>query len=144
MKRFLITSPRFTGTAEIWYNFEGLLCHFDLNECVMDYNQIRYLLENISPDYETAKGLAAGTALKMVEMPFEITREDFEREYPYSRNYHLLVPYWPRMPKKEQVIAFFGAIQYRKYCERNASWYKPKIAYSWLTKKEYLNDWRKM
>jgi hypothetical protein len=144
MKRYLITSPKFTGTAEIWYNFEGLLCFIDLNECVMTYTQIEYLLAQISPDYETARGLAAGTALKMVEMPFEITLEEFKHEYPYSRNYHLLDAYWPKMPRREQVVAFFAAKQYRKYCERNAGWYKPKIAHAWLGKKEFLNDWRKM
>lgn len=144
MKRFVITSPRFPGTAEIWYSFDGLLCFIDMNDCVMNYQQVKYLLENISPDYETAKGLAAGTALTMTEVPFIITLDDFKREYPYSRNYHLLDPYWPTISKRNQVLAYFRAIQYRKYCERNAHWYKPKIAYSWLSKQEFLNDWRKM
>ncbi len=144
MKRFLITSPMFPGTAEIWYNFEGLLCYVDLNDCAMNWSQVKYLWQNISFDYESAKALATGTQLQMVESPFEITLEEFKLHYPYSRNYHLLDPYWPTLGKKIQAQAFFAAKQYRRYCERNEKWYKPKIAYSWLQKKEYLNDWRKM
>lgn len=145
MQRFIITSPKFTGTAEIWYNFEGMLCYINLNECIMDYEQIKYLLNRISPDVTQFMALRAGSTLEIKQEPFEITLEDFKREYPYSRNYHLLPAYWATMNKKERVIAFFAAIQYRKHCERNNI--KPpfiRIAATWLSKKEYLNDWRKM
>jgi hypothetical protein len=143
MKRFYISSAKFTGTAEIWYNQEGLLCFINLNDCLMDYRQIKYLIQNISPAYETAKGLAAGTELVMQENSFEITLEDFKREYPYSRNYHLLDSRWAKLNKKEQVTAYFSAIQYRNFLKRN-TWQNPMIADTWLSKKQYLNDWRKI
>lgn len=143
MKRFYITSPGFNGTAEIWYNYEGLLCYINLNDCVMNYTQIKYLLENISADYETAKVLATGTRLVMIEQDFEITLDDFKREYPYSRNYHLLESRWAKLNKKEQVAAYFSAIQYRQHLARN-KWQNPMIADTWLSKKQFLNDWRKL
>jgi hypothetical protein len=88
--------------------------------------------------------MLAGGNIQIKEEDFDISLEDFEREYPYSRNYHLLKALWPKLPKKEKVLAYFAAIQYRKYCERNAHWYKPKIAETWIKKQEYKNDWRKM
>lgn len=144
MRRFLITSPRFTGTIELWYNFEGLIARVDLCEAALDFTQLLYLLKNLSPDVIQFNGMLTGSNLEIKEVPFELSLDDFKREYPYSRNYHLLQPIWHTMSAKERVLAFFAAIQYRKYCERNSSWYKPKIAASWLQKKEFKNDWRKM
>jgi hypothetical protein len=143
MKRLNITSPGFTGTAEIWYNYDGLLCYINLNDCVMNFTQIKYLLANISVDYETATALAAGTKLEMTESDFAITLEDFKREYPYSRNYHLLENRWAKLNKKEQLTAYFSAIQYRQYLART-TWQNPMIADTWLARKQYLNDWRKL
>lgn len=142
MRRFLLTSEKFTGTAEVWYDFEGLLCHLNLTDCCMNYTQIKYLLQNLSPDVTTFHGMLTGTNIKIEEKPFELTLEDFKREYPNSRNYHLLNDIWPKTGIKVQTKAYFAAIQYRKYCERNAHWYTPKIAAFWFSKKEYLNDWR--
>lgn len=144
MKRYIITAPNFKGYVEIWYNFDGLLCFVNLNYCVLSIEQIRYLFMNLSPRLETVTAIQTGTALRVKEEPFEITLDDFKREYPYSRNFHLLDSFWPSMSKKHQALAYFAAIQYRNYCKANESWYKPKIAYSWLYKREYLNDWRKM
>ncbi len=144
MKRYLITSPAYKGYAEVWYNFEGILCFVNLNYCIMDYKQVKYLFQHLSPDVNQVMAIKEGTSLLIKEEPFEITVDDFKREYPYSRNFHLLDSFWPSMSKRHQALAYFAAIQYRQYCKANESWYKPKIAYSWLHKREYLNDWRKM
>jgi len=144
MRRFLITSPKVIGTAEIWYNFEGVLCKIDLLHTNMNFEQIKYLFTNLSPDIETFRGMLSASSLEIKEVAFEITVEDFLHEYPYSRNTHLVREWWPKATKKEQTRAFFAAIEYRNYCQRNAHWYKPKIAIGWLQKKEYLNDWKTM
>ena len=144
MRRFLITSEKVTGEIEVWYNFDGMLCRIDMVSASVDYRQIQYLLQNISPDLEQFKGMLSASSLQIKEVQFELTLDDFKREYPYSRNYHLLDKRWPMLTKRDQVKAFFAAIDYRKYCERNKTWYNPKIADTWLSKKEYLNDWKKM
>jgi hypothetical protein len=145
MRRFLIKSNRFDGTAELNYNDSETLCLIDCTKTNMNAETvyafkkavpvtIAILLEN--------KAFAAGTHI--IESDFEISQSDFEREYPYSRNYHLLDDLWPKIKKADQVKAYFSAIEYRKYCDRNKDWYKPRIAEAWLKKREYLNDWRKM
>jgi hypothetical protein len=144
MKKFLITSDKFKGTIEVVYNFDGVLTLIDLYDAELSYKQIQYLMHNLSPDVQQLRGMLTGTNLDIKEIAFEKTLEDFKREYPYSRNFHLLEPIWQRMEKKYHALAWYRAIQYRKYCERNNKWYKPKIAASWLNNKEYLNDWRNL
>lgn len=142
MKRFALTSEAFKGTAELWFNFEGLLCRMDFIDAELNYEQLQWLCQHIAPHVDTFQGVMP-KGIQVKELPFEITLDDFKREYPYSRNYHLLDAIWSRYTKKECVMIYFRAIDYRKYCERNA-WYKPQIAATWLNKQEYKNDWKKM
>ena len=92
---------------------------------------------------EAAIKMAFTSGTTVIEADFEISLEDFKREYPYSRNYHLLTDRWKKLTKTEQVEAYYAAIEYRKYCKRTM-WYNPMIADTWLSKKEFKNDWRKM
>lgn len=142
MKRFLLTSQKFTGTAEVWYNDAGLLARVDIVSAALEFRQIKFLLENVSPDIATFKGMLSGGTLAITEAPFEISVEDFCRVYPYSRNMHLVREWWPRQAAELHHRVYFVALDYADYCRRNASWYKPKIAITWLTKKEYLNNWK--
>jgi hypothetical protein len=144
MRRFIITSERIVSEIEVWYNFDGMLCRIDLVNTNLDYKKTQYLLQNLSPDVEQFKGMLSGASLVIKEVPFALTLDDFKREYPYSRNFHLLATRWSTLNAKEHVRAYFAAIDYRHYCERNNTWYKPKIADSWLAKKEFLNNWKTM
>lgn len=144
MRRLLITSPSFSGEAEAVYDQTGRLIRFDVSKTSMPKSIIRVFKEKIPPDISEIELAFKGTHATVVEADFEVSLDDFKREYPYSRNYHLLDALWPKMKKTEQVEAYFAAIEYRKYCERNTSWYKSQIAATWLNKKEFKNDWKKM
>ncbi len=142
MKRFLITSEKFTGIAELIYNGAGQLACIDMRQTLMDQDIMGHFKRSVPVLLaDLASSFKAGTTV--VEAEFEISLDDFKREYPYSRNYHLLQKRWEKMNKSEQVEAYYAAIDYRRYCQRN-DWYKPKIADSWLASREYKNDWKKM
>jgi hypothetical protein len=141
MRRFLVTSDKFGGTAELIYDTVSLAV-IDLRGCQITAETIsafKRAVPVLVADLATA--FTAGTTV--VEADFEISLDDFKREYPYSRNYHLLDKRWSKLGKVDQVNAYYAAIEYRKYCQRN-EWYKPKIADSWLANGEYKNDWKKM
>lgn len=142
MRRFLITSDKFTGTAELIYNDGDLLTCIDMRQAAMPAETIAAFKRAV-PVAASGISTAFTTGTMVVEADFEVSLEDFKREYPYSRNYHLLDDRWKKMSKTDQVKAYYASIEYRKYCKRE-SWYKPMIADSWLCNKEYKNDWRKM
>ena len=145
MRRFLISSAKFEGHAELVYGSTCRLIRIDLSSAVMDDDTIRHFKAAVPvllADLESGKGFSATTTI--VEADFEIALEDFKREYPYARNFHLLPPIWNKMTTAEQVEAYQAAMKYRKYCNRNSNWYKAKIAASWLKSREYKNDWDKM
>lgn len=125
------------------YDEKGRLCELNFVQTNMTTEQRHYFklrvascVDNIAAKFDSA--------YTIVEADYEVSLEDFTREYPYKRNTHLLPGIWQKMTKTEQLQAWMGAKDYRKYCERNADWYKPKIAAAWLKNKEYLNDWKKL
>lgn len=143
MRRFLITSSKFAGTVEVVYKDDHLLCSINFSNAEIDAETIIHFKRSVAADINNfTAGFSGETTI--VEADFELSLDDFKREYPYSRNYHLLDKLWSKMKKTDQVLAFFAAIEYRKYCERNRTWYKPKIAASWLYNNEFINDWKKM
>lgn len=139
MRRFLITSTKFTGTAEVIYN-EGRLTGIDMRSTEMADATIADFKRAIPVRIENLQQ-AFGAGSVIVESDYELTFEEFMHQYPYKRNTHLAREYWPKMNKADQVKAYFAAIEYRKYCERN-KWYNAKICETWLKKKEWLNDWK--
>lgn len=141
MRRFIITSKRFEGTAELLYHFDGYLVRIDLTHSKMMPDQVAFLTRKV-PIHVSEVILLKSYNLGIEEKPFEVTVHDFLHMYPYARNTHLVMEYWPRMSRQEQLQAYLSVVEYRKYCERNKAWYKPKIAAAWLKAKEYLNDWK--
>jgi hypothetical protein len=145
MRRFLITSPAYSGEAELIYDDSGRLIRMDVVKTNMPADLVRRFKEKIAAHIDGLAQSFNNSSAVIVEADFEISLDDFKREYPYSRNYHLLAKRWDKMSKTEQVQAYYAAIEYRKYCQRN-NVVAPfiKIADSWLHNKEYKNDWRKM
>lgn len=120
MTRYVLTANTFKGSAEVWYNFDGMLCRVELICADLNFDQIKYLLRSITPDLASAKTILESSNLTVKEVPFEIpTAEDFLREYGYNRNTHLVKAMWPSLDKKTKLIAFFRAIEYRGYCKAN-------------------------
>lgn len=143
MRKFLITSTAFAGHAIVLY-VDNLLQLIDFTEAEMSEAQQQWILNNVPLHLEAmAEFIQRGKSLRITEADFEVCLDDFKRDYPYSRNTHLLPPIWDKMSRADQVRAVHAAKEYRRYCQRN-EWYKPKIAAAWLKAKEYLNDWKKM
>lgn len=142
MKRYLLSSPKFTGSAALVY-LEGVLCILDVSNTDMQADHRSWLFSKaplLEADLQVF--VSAMKSATLVQEDYEVTLEDFTREYPYKRNTHLLPDIWKKLDSMERVKCWQAAKEYRRYCERNAHWYKPKIAAAWIKNKEYLNDWR--
>lgn len=145
MKRYLLKSQGIKGHVEVIYNMSGVLHRLDFANATASRDQIKnykfaipVMAENIYEQFKE-KGV------HVEEAEFEVTFQDFMREYGYKRNTHLAAKVFPLLTSGEQYKAFVEAIEYRKYCERNASWgYKPMLPEKWLKTKQFLNEWSKL
>ena len=143
MKLYLISNARkFKGAVNVIYNIDGKLARVDFTSTDLDASSVEVMLKLISGN-EASVGMHFKNAdTVIIEGDFQVSFDDFMREYPYKRNTHLARAHWPKMTKNEQIQAYIAATDYRKYCEREHAWYKPKIADAWLKKQEFLNEWK--
>lgn len=146
MRRFIITSTKFTGHVELLYmenNGVMLLAKIDYTNATCNATQLLRIKE-MAPITDAGISTAFnGLPVDIVEAEIIVILEDFKREYPYQRNMHLLTPIWEKMSTADKIIAIAAAADYRKYLQRN-SWCNAKIAASWLKEKQYLNNWKKL
>lgn len=143
MRRFIVSSPAFAGNIDLVFR-EDVLIKIDATNANLPPVIMRIFKEKAPVQIDELETAFKGTHATIVEADFEIKLEDFIRDYPYKRNTHLLPEIWNKMSKADQVLAWQAAGEYRKYCQRNQSWYKAKIAAAWLKAKEYLNNWREL
>lgn len=143
MRRFIITHPSLSGKIEAHYNGDAILRKIDLSGATLTGDQVKWFKANITVMADNLIPHMEAQKVLVTEADFEVTVEDFLREYPYARNTHLVREYWPKMTTVDQYRAFLGASEYRQYLLRN-TWQKAKIAAKWLKDKEYLNEWRKL
>lgn len=144
MRKISITSSSFTGDFQFTF-LNGLLITIDFSGSELADEQKGWILRHAPLTTETlAEFVQKGKNLLAVDIEYEYSVEDFKKDYPYSRNMHLIPPLWKKYSPTERYKIMVGTKEYIKYCDRNKDWYKPKIAEAWLKKKEYLNDWKNM
>lgn len=146
MRRFVISSDKFSGNIEVVFNEVGNLVLLDIRNASINTGGTKKLLQEIIPPHISVleQYLRNVQGFVCIESEYEVSLEDFKKAYPYSRNMHLLPPIWEKMGKAEQIQSIKSASEYKTFCEKNAGWYKPRIAAAWLRAKEYLNDWKKL
>ena len=144
MKKYLLSSPSFTGTIELLY-VDGENVLVDFRNSVLSFKQKHWFLRNVAVlEIAIEEMVVAMKSVTCVQEDYVVSLDDFKREYPYQRNSHLLPPIWEKLSKSVQVMCVVSARKYRKWCEREKQKnpnYTPKIAAGWLRERQYINDW---
>ena len=145
MRRFLFKIPaRFKGAVEAHYNTNGTLLKLDFSSVELTPEVIKWFKNRMAVLVENVEVNFADTGVIVTEAEFEVTFQDFRREYPYKRNTHLAEAYWPRLTSSNQYQAFIQAMEYGKYCKKEEKWYKPMMADKWLKTEQFKNNWKEL
>lgn len=142
MRRFLITSNKFTGTAELLYGHDGHLLAIDMRQAAIA-PEIKQAFKRAVPVNlaDLQQSFTEGTTI--VEADYVVSFKQFYDEYPLKRNRYKAEQVFEAINKSEQVKAYYSLKQYNRYCHRN-SWYTPMIADKYLRNREYETDWDKL
>jgi hypothetical protein len=144
MRRFLVTSPKFAGKVELIYN-DGVLVKIDFTAATLTLEGIKWIKNTTPVLYENLETNYGNTSLRVAEVDFDVTFEDFRKPYPRKQNMHLAEKYWGRLTSGEQYQAFISAFEYRKYCERQKLANNfIKLPEGYLRDKLWLNDWKNL
>lgn len=141
MRRFILKS-KIKGQIELLYDQRGLLRKIDFNGVELSADAIKWVKARTPPNVEDVHVAFEGTGATIEEAEFEVTFDDFRKEYPNTRNAHLARDkVWPNMTAGNRYRAFIEATEYNKYCQRNP-WYTPMMADKWLRLEQFKNDWK--
>jgi hypothetical protein len=144
MKRFILTSSQFIGKVEAIYDMNGKLQKIDFAGAELSVEFIKAFKIRITLLAANMYEAFKETGITVTEAEFEVSFEDFKREYPYKRNTHLAQKQWALMTSGEQYKAFVEAMNYRKFLAKQTWKQNPKLPEKWLKDKEYLNDYTKL
>lgn len=119
MRRFLFTSEKYTGTAELWYSTEGALTHLLLGDSNMTRKQRQVYKDRAPVDVENVEPFVRALNLVCVEADFTATFDMFWAGYNKKINKVRCLPLWNKLSKTDQVKAWAGIKNYDKFLKRD-------------------------
>jgi|GEM_PF-1154405 len=149
MRRFIFTAGFFKGFVEAVYDPNGKLWKLNFTNCqdIQDGHRHSFKIKIPIKADDVLETFRTITSIAVEEKDFDVSYDDFKREYPYKRNTHLAEAYWPKLSSSQQYAAFIGAIEYSKFCD--AKGYKNKgsqqfmkLPEKWLKEQQWKNNWR--
>ena len=118
MRRFLITSPNYTGQAEVIFNDAGTLCRIDVTDTSMQPAMVQGFKNRLCCHVDQVQQTFAGTAATVIEADFEVSFDMFWKKYDKKINKSRCIILWSKLDKSMQVLAFMGIAPYDKFLKK--------------------------
>jgi hypothetical protein len=141
MRRFLITSPSFTGEAELVYNTNETLIWIDMSKTNMAANLVTAFKNKVPANVQQLAAAFADTMATVVEADYEVSFEMLWLKYDKKINRKRCEPLWNKLSKTEQVRAFNGIDAYNKFLKREG-WRSKADPETYLRNQYWLNEYK--
>jgi hypothetical protein len=143
MKRFIITSPKFTGEINVLYGLDDKLQFIDFMKCDLTEEQITFFKTKLPVFYTESFKDAFGTSrLDVVEHGYKVSFEQWWDKYDLKRNRERCLKLWKNLSEADQVNAFFKLGMYERYLMLQ-QWRTKAEPDTYLRKRYWDNDWSK-
>jgi hypothetical protein len=139
MRRFLITSPKYHGQAEVIYNDAEVLCKIDCTDTDMNAGIIHHFKNAVGPTVDTI-GKQLPSCI-IVEADFEVTFDMFWKKYNKKINKSRCILLWGKLNKAQQVQAYFGIDPYDKFLKKE-HWRTKADPETYLRNQYWENEYR--
>ena len=147
MKRFIITSPAFTGEINVLYGIDHKLQFVDFMKSDLTDSQIEFFKSNLPAQFQLSSqellGFFGTARLNITDEKYFVGFEQFWNRYDLKRNRDRCEKIWSKLSQADQVAAFFKLGRYERYCQVNISWYTKADPDTYLRNKYWNNDWSK-
>ena len=141
MRRFLITSPNYTGQAEVIFNDAGTLCRLDVTDTNMPATMVQAFKNRLCSHVGQLPETFAGTAATVIEAAFEVTFDMFWKKYNKKINKARCMILWTKLDKTMQVLAYMGIDAYDKFLKKEG-WRNKADAETYLRNKSWENEYK--
>ena len=118
MRKFQITSPKFTGAVEITYN-DALLSIIDFSNASLDRVATERMLEKIPTLELLLKDAFTGTSVSIIQLDVEITFEMFFNAYGKKVKKKRAEVLFNKLPMATKLKCYFSIKKYNQYLANN-------------------------
>lgn len=143
MRRFIITSPKFEGQAELVYNEKDTLCIIDCSKSDMDEQTITMFKRAVAPTIPlllAGRCFSADTVVR--ESDFVVSFKRFYDDYPLKRNRYRAEKLWEKLNGSQQVQAYYSLSHYQRYLTRTQIFAMGADRY--LSERHFETEWNKL
>lgn len=146
MRRFILTSDKFTGSVELHYREAAghpstVLAKADFTPATLTPNQVLKLKEAIPITADTLDLAFTGLPLTIVEADFVVTFDMFWEDYGRKINRKRTLAIWNKMTKTKQVLAWSRIKDYDEFLKREG-WRNKQDPDTYLRNETFENQWR--
>lgn len=123
MNRYIITSPRFTGHAELIYDQTGKLIKIDCSLANMEPAIMKHFKSAVPvEEFNLKHSFTSETTI--VHSKYRVTFEEFWKKYNYKFNRLRTEKLWNGLSGNDQVNAFFELDKYHRFLSKNPGHFK--------------------
>lgn len=142
MRAFLVTSPKFNGMAEIWYNTKGILVRIDTIQTDMDTEAVTLFKRAVSPSID---GLRTSLpSCDIVEKGADISFLEFWNKYNYKVEKKRTEALWKLLSTVQRVKAFYSVDAYERFLKRKDGKIEKKYPDTYLRSEAFETEWDKI
>jgi len=141
MRKFIITSPAYSGEAEVLYDEYGKLVVIDLMRTDMNENLVSRFLDKLPTNVDGLEKAFEGTKVLIVEHDYEISFDMFWNKYKRKINPDRCKPLWERLSKSDKMQAWLKIDEYEKYIT-GTGFRRKADPQKYLTDKYWKTDWK--
>lgn len=145
MRKFIITSPNYTGEAHVIYGLDNSLITLDYSRAELTVNQAQLMKDAVPVVFYPQSFLESfqNLPVTVVEGTYELTFDMFWDKYDHKINRKRCEPLWEKLGKTKQVKAYHGITPYDNHLALNK--WKTKANPETFLKEEYWEtDWSKV
>lgn len=139
MRRFLLTSTKFTGQIELLYDEAGKIARIDMLQAELSYEQVAHFMRNLLPYNPQDFGLLPKT-VTVIESAVDISFDDWWKHYRKKVNRKRCEVIWPKLTKSDQLKALMTLREYYKCLDRTGR--KEVDPENYLKNAYWETDWK--
>lgn len=141
MRKYIITSPNFTGQVEILFDENGLLQTVDFRQCSIKHPAaIETFKSTIPATIKQLEDAFKGTKATIIEADYEVSFDDFWEKYNKKINKKRCLPLWAKLTKAKQIKAIAGITRYDRFLQQTT---RGKLdPENYLRNEAWENEWR--
>lgn len=142
MKKYIITSPRFTGEIHVLYGIDAKLLEISFTKCSLTEEQTEYFKNKLPVVFRENFLEAFGNSkLNVIEEGYTVSFEEWWERYNVKHNKQRCLALWNKLSEAAQAMAFFKLPAYERHLAIE-NWKSKADPDTYLRQRYWESEWK--